>query len=73
MFRFHDVLDPGFHLVGLLFPGRKGQTRQVGTKESEHIFDNSYKSLFGTTKAISLLEYIVLRNKIFSIHLAFSL
>jgi hypothetical protein len=29
MVRFHDALDPSLHLAG--------------TKESEHIFDNSYK------------------------------
>ena len=23
MFRFHDALDPIFHLAGLLFPGRE--------------------------------------------------
>jgi hypothetical protein len=43
MFRFHDALSPNIHLAGLPFPGRKGQTCQGGTEESEHIFDNSYK------------------------------
>jgi hypothetical protein len=42
MFRFHDALDPSFHLAGLLFPEREEQTRQVGTKESEPVFDNGY-------------------------------
>ena len=42
MFRFHDALNPSIHLAGLPFPGRKGQTCQAGTEESEHIFDNSY-------------------------------
>ena len=40
MFRFHDAIDPSFHLAGLLLPGRKEQTRQVGTRELEHIFYN---------------------------------
>jgi hypothetical protein len=43
MFRFHDALDPCFHLAGLLFPGREEQSHQLGTEESEHIFDNYYK------------------------------
>jgi hypothetical protein len=45
MFRFHDALNPSIHLAGLLFPGRKGQTCQAGTEESEHIFDNGYNPL----------------------------
>jgi hypothetical protein len=42
MFRFHDAPDPSFHMAGLLFPGRKGQTRHVGAKESEHMYDIRY-------------------------------
>jgi hypothetical protein len=37
-------LGNSFHLAGLPFPGRKGQTRQVGIKESEHVSDNCYSS-----------------------------
>ena len=63
MFRFHDARNPSNHLAGLLFPGRKGQTCQAGTEESEHIFNNSYKGehsyyfrLYGLDIALDLPE-----------------
>ena len=43
MFRFDDAIEPSFHIAGLPFHGGKRQTRNVGSKESEHIYDNSYK------------------------------
>ena len=42
MFRFHDAIEPRFHIAGLPFPGGKRQTRNVGRKESEHIYDMGY-------------------------------
>jgi hypothetical protein len=45
MFRFNDAINPSIHLAGLPFPGRKGQTCQAGSEESEHIFDNGYSRI----------------------------
>ena len=44
MFRFDDAIEPSFTFAGLPFPGGKRQTHNVGSKESEHIYDNLYKT-----------------------------
>ena len=45
---FHDALEPRFHIAGLPFTGGKRQTRNVGRKESEHIYDMGYKDSLKT-------------------------
>jgi len=52
VFRFHDALEASFHFAGLPFPGGKRQACKVGSRESEHIYDNEYrmaKSVWGVT------------------------
>jgi hypothetical protein len=45
MFRFDDIIEPGFHSAGPPFPGWKRRTRRVGSNESEHLYDNSYNDI----------------------------
>jgi hypothetical protein len=64
MFRFHNAIGNSFHLAGLPLPGRKGQTRQVGSKESEHIYDNSY-SLQIMTMSLHAMQYRVVHSLLY--------